>query len=571
MQHLPQLYQQLGGMIRATAKTVTLDREFTLVDVKPSAHQDDQVYARSAELRQLVPRGLCFVFGADSAPLHTLAGLHKFGYREDEYFSVGPVGDTTHLVYTEKANGECFHVSAFGDYIVMGSKNVHMLVRHQHIQEDMQLYTETRYSYARRMSMKFLELYAPQLDNIVAELSQSGATWVAECCTLDSPHIVEYVRDTMPFFAITRPPLYAHGGAIAVRTELTAMGPKEAEKLFIRLGVERVTMNVSSSNSDQALQNLHWAHLENSEGAVVYEVTEQGAVRHIYKLKSHEYVLWRAVREKMRVRCTSAAIQRRLRDLHVRPRAFPELELEACEFNAWARGMYRLNFDEVFMNWPACRTAFRQVAQDTRTAMLEKFDQATRERSTTQVQLIAVGLPGCGKTTVLRHVMAEFLGEYLDQDMCDGKPAYYHSDARRISQSEVVQLVAFGKNNHTDRIRTEFLNNIKQGQQVWVSWYHPEDAGTSVAHLAALSVQRATERAERAEHPLRANKVKMVVGSFRNRYEALADDIDSIPVDATLPVADQVRTVREALQLRFPHLKRAPSASATVLRSTATP
>jgi uridine kinase/2'-5' RNA ligase len=584
MQHLPKQYRQFGEQIRATKKDVTLDREFIVVDVKPNAHHDDQAYENSAELRKLVPRGLCFVLekvGA-SAPApqlrHTLAGIHKFGYKENEYFAVAPPDDTTHLVFTEKANGECFHIAAFElnptqCYIIFGSKNVHMLVRADHIQEDMQLYTEDRYGYARRMAMKFLELNVQRIDAIITTLVQSGETWVAECCTLDSPHIVEYKRDTMPFFAITRPPIAADG---RVRTELTARGPDEASAMFTAHGVEKVKIHVSRTEVDQEEQRIFWENLDNSEGAVVYEITARGTVRQIYKLKSHEYTFWRAVREKMKGVCPSTVIQKRLRDLHVRPLNFDELQQDALEFNAWARAHWKINFGEFFVNWPARRAEFAKVPPETRRSLLKAFDQAGRAQATqvqliadgqpgslaTQVQLIAVGLPGCGKTTVLRRVAEEFNGKYLDQDMCGCRPVAYHRDARRLSQDENLKLVAFGKNNHTQKIRAEFLSNIKAGQRVWVVWYHPDDIDPEnpVARLAQLSVERATRRAEQdPKHPVKAGKVKMVVGGFRNNYEELDDDADNasiVPVDATLTVEEQVRALRENILQSFPHLKK---------------
>jgi hypothetical protein len=543
MEFLPAAYRQLGKLIRATTRTVTVkNREFTLIDVKPAAHFDDHVYEAHEQLRLLVSRGQCFIVYRGRV-VHALTGLRKFGYREQQMYARPNLGAVSHHVFTEKANGECFHVTAFNlegeTYLVSGSKNVHLLTRASAVLEDLALYPEPRYEYAIRMTTGFVNSVV--LERPLAALLANGDTWVAESCSLATPHIVAYPEDCLPFFAVTNSNLAC----------ITALAPEEAVKCFAAAGVKHVALEVARTPAEYALQDKKWQESENCEGAVVYEITTTGVVSFIYKVKSREYTLWRAVREKMKQRCPSAVIRKRLTDLHVRPQNFDALFLEAQQFNAWARTLYADKFEQVFERWPVVRAQFAQVPTETRARLLLAFD--TQYSLSAQVQLIGVGIPGCGKTTVLSRVAARFGGRYLDQDECGGKAPAYHRKARQLSEAGDVPLVAFGKNHHTAKIRGEFLGHVRPGQQVWVVWYHPADAPGKVTELAKVSLERAQAR---VGHPLPAEKARKVIDEFCRTYEALEGGADLvIRMDATLPTEELVAFLSTRLCELYPHLR----------------
>ena len=132
-------------VFKSVKRTVRLgDVEFKTIDYSfKNIFNEDKLYA-DPKYRMLLPRGCCITFACDKQrddklsdkltdkPVHALTGHPKFGYDGD--YTVGvPMDTIVRRVYTQKENGQCGHVSAFRyedePYLVIGSKNVHLVVR----------------------------------------------------------------------------------------------------------------------------------------------------------------------------------------------------------------------------------------------------------------------------------------------------------------------------------------------------------------------------------------------------------------------------------------------------------
>lgn len=102
------------------------------------------------------------------------------------------------MIATEKANGEAAHLSStklFNQtYFCIGSKNVHMLVRHL---SDVSKYTEQRFGFARTISQTFFQSYLdnPEISqdkkhSFLTHLQTTNLTLVAEIIQPDNQHVV---------------------------------------------------------------------------------------------------------------------------------------------------------------------------------------------------------------------------------------------------------------------------------------------------------------------------------------------------------------------------------------------
>ncbi len=131
-----------------------------------------------------------------STILHAVMALPKF-FNSGDAVSFNAVEQNKDAkyhssVYLNKCNGECTHLAAFEynkeQFIVIGSKNVHLVVRNGHEKEDLSLYTkETRYSFA----VEFAHVVLASIDKpgskvrqqIIDRLVASGETWVGGTST----------------------------------------------------------------------------------------------------------------------------------------------------------------------------------------------------------------------------------------------------------------------------------------------------------------------------------------------------------------------------------------------------
>jgi hypothetical protein len=161
-----------------------------LVDIRARTRPDDVAYNKNKRFWQEVPRGCCFVFN-EGTLVHSVMGLPKFGYASDlPRFSLDTKGleGERQLLYTEKANGEVFHISAFRlpdgrPCWVFGSKNVHMPILGVEHFESFAAGSPVRFEFATMMTKNFFATVpAEQQARILEYCLETGHTLSAEHC-----------------------------------------------------------------------------------------------------------------------------------------------------------------------------------------------------------------------------------------------------------------------------------------------------------------------------------------------------------------------------------------------------
>lgn len=122
------------------------------------------------------------------------------------YYGVNDVAleDEGHtLVFTEKANGECMHISAFPlrdgrACWLLGSKNVHVpVLSPEHLEEWAATIPEShkRFTFALSMARRFFEIIPTAAqEQIQRYCLETGRTLTAEHCDPDMEHLVRYDR-----------------------------------------------------------------------------------------------------------------------------------------------------------------------------------------------------------------------------------------------------------------------------------------------------------------------------------------------------------------------------------------
>lgn len=293
---------------------------FKLVDARPEAKNtsDDEIYQTFPELRQKLPRGLCYVV-QDNRLLTMVCGIPKFGYWTPEdrvlYQRGGPAFsvDSFSVVWLmEKVNGEMMHFSALPSkspnhedrLIVVGSKNVHMIVN---VPDDKMgdtetlisicnhLYKGTRYSFARAM---LLQLSNEWKQNAALQanwttfldfLATNQYTAVAEACdAARMEHLVRYER----------PCIYWIGYRSYNDRAFFPTTPPAMHNTLAQWGC--LTPHLTECRTPMQLaEGLNkYKHAPNSEGCVVYEIDPAtGEVVFLGKHKNAEYVWVRAMRQ----------------------------------------------------------------------------------------------------------------------------------------------------------------------------------------------------------------------------------------------------------------------------------
>ena len=518
------------------------DKTFITLDISINGYDDEIVYEKNKQVRDIIPRGLCLIIHNDKI-IHTLAGMRKFGYEEDHCYEIKLEGKEEIIkeVYTTKENGECFHLSAFvldnEQYIICGSKNVHGILRAKNLQDDKLLYGEQRYNFMRMM---LDQLDLKNLQSVIDYLISSKTTFVAESCSTDSQHIVKYANSGLIFFAICK-----------WMDKSYCLNPKDSADIFEKLGLRHVHISKEivlskDLNEREQLRN-EYSNSNNCEGAVVYQITNENRVVKVYKLKSNDYVFQRAVREKMRSMSSSNQIMKRINELHVKPIDWKQKLEFFLRFNAWCRINHKGNYEHVFTHWADLVIAFKGLKETEQKKWFDKFESATKNK---QVQLIAIGIPACGKTTLLKKVIDNYGGIYIDQDQFNGNPHKYHKEVHGLTGAAEMPIVALGKNHHNKQQRQNLFNFVNIGQIVFVTFYHPGGK----EELAKLCIDRASKR---QGHMLKAEKANEVITGFIGSSEELTEDeiksynIDHfkiIKIDVTKNMDEQYKVMLEELK-----------------------
>lgn len=476
---------------------------FTITDYKIAGYgSDDKIYSQNRDVWEMLPRGLAVV-KADNDIVCELYGLQKFGEESDNYGLTLNSGEyKAKEYYLEKENGECFHITAFeynsGIYWVGGSKNVHGIVRDCAFLEDLENpeYNKPRYTFFKKMMSKF-NIHR----NIIVYVVNHKVTLIAESIDLSNQHLVQYGCDELRFVAIRKN---------TKSLDTLCYHPDVSRAVFRDYGLRTVNMReVRMDDANREDVRAEFQNKENSEGAVVYVVTNMGRIVCMYKLKNYTYVFVRAIRERMRSFSNSTAIKDRINDLHIDHPLKDQLLEEYLQFNAWCRLLNskgELEWDKLFSQWVSYYVQFKDVDKDTRKDILEQFDN----NMSNQIQIFMLGPPGSGKST-LAEILAQLLdGTRYNQDAFRGSAKKYHT-ALKTTTSNIVLL---DKCNHTYKVRQAARDYLSQGKVYYVLF-----PNTPIEELE----KRINMRGKAHDTLFPGKKVNSILHMFKNTFEPLTD------------------------------------------------
>jgi hypothetical protein len=235
----------------------------------------------------------------------------------NKYFTKD-ITQTVHIMATEKANGEAAHVAAFKigeeSFVILGSKTVHMILRVEHMEEDLEKYrthhqTHKRFDYAITVAEAFLEALQKVSDKgkiwFFNYLVESRFTAVWELENPESCHIVPILARRLKFIGFAQyAPVSSKGSWIALKPEqafnwMSAAGfdtvwwfkqqsPSPVE------GVEDVEALLAVLEEEIMTENRFL-----TEGCVLNFIDKTGSVIGLVKAKNARYITSRAIRQRI--------------------------------------------------------------------------------------------------------------------------------------------------------------------------------------------------------------------------------------------------------------------------------
>ncbi|CAL8101714.1 unnamed protein product [Orchesella dallaii] len=308
-----------------------------LIDVKVGGKKripDDKIYLAHADLRAKVARGNCVLelnkiekgVIVSTKYLFLVFALKKFsggmGDEDDapcsqsswEPYFLKPLSAARKIVSTEKANGEAAHISSrklIGqDYLCIGSKNVHMLVRNR---DDISKYTDTRFQFAQRVANSFFQTVMENTNisedsksAFISFIQQKRFTCVCEMVQPEYQHVVNLSHLKHPelrFICWTTPDLE---GDFCSRDTLCAMPIDEAIEQARNFGLSTVIYDTILCDGGEEDTKIKIEEYMNKvrrdyghEGKVIYFLDGENYTIGLIKKKTAWYILLRALREKV--------------------------------------------------------------------------------------------------------------------------------------------------------------------------------------------------------------------------------------------------------------------------------
>lgn len=556
-------FLELNGskQVKNNVRTQTLDKCKLLVwDWSHAGWSDDDMY-KLAYIFKIMRRGLSYIHNdKDLLYVHVVCGLPKFydvGYKPAYEIPMGASDKISKRVYLEKANGECFHLSAFQykgtRYWVFGSKNVHFVARVSNALEDISHMVDGRYQFAARSAKLFINMSPKyKIDEILDHLCKTGQTFVAESVYLDNQHLIKYQEEDIFFFAATSYQHLDHG---------YCTDPEEAIKLFKSWGLTTVECTVIDFTKSDALDSEKVLlekifQSDNSEGCCSYTVCD-GKVIIINKHKSRTYVIRRMLREQMRKRATLNGVKTRFNKSHV---AYSEEEYQQLlDFYAYCWETYdKDNFGGVFSAWCDVWERFSKCSTEDIKRYRSAFNKMDELRSN-QIRLMAFGIPGCGKTSLLKSAISMFRGHYSDQDMIkvnNGKARIYHKQIKAmcnpLDPAFVGPILALGKSHHTQAVRDALMGVVPTDKNsVWIEFFHPEGLDKFFEVCYNRVLQRGLCHSTlKATDPKEVDSIMKNV--FQKQYQPLTEEekesCSLIRIDITKSKEEQLSYLVQELQ-----------------------
>lgn len=548
--------------VRSVTRQFTFgDTAISVTDYKLNTKFDDKVYEDDKKLWEELPRCFAKVYHNKNL-IRTITGLRKFG-DETQYKTTIPNGFTFHReVYLNKANGEYCSVSTFEIekelYYVIRSKNVSVIARKNNYLADLKLYNEPRYEYVIDMANTFYQLYSKLTESQQCQIDKTllEHTMNMEFCSAKYQHIVNYNGSTILIpFALTKYKASTDG--------LTSILPDEAQQWFEKVGLGKLPFNYNvSANDNQKRKDIRDTifNEDNSEGAVVYKIyinnkTNEERVLHIYKFKNYKYIFWRAVREKIRAKSTISRMTYRLNDLHVNVPNLDQLIQEAIRFYAYCWLTEKENYDNIFSKWLTKMDEFTHLPKEESQKYLDEFIKIDESRQ--QRQIMTIGFPGSGKTTILKcleYIIPDSVR--INQDECNGSAKIFHQKITKLSNTDNVKYLLLDKCYHNEQIRKSTYEIMNVQQIIYIVFYHPDDVHFDSEYLIIdkfdavmnLIKNRINKRGDAHLNLYPGPKLNGILDKFKNSYQQLSpQEMDSadqiIYVDLTTDLYSQLKHI----------------------------
>lgn len=480
------------------------------IDIRDvSIHHDREKLFKQPNIYKHISRGMCFVF-IDGVLVYHLEGHPKF--EQEKHFIFNEHSTTDIIVAQTKLNGESAHVGAFMhndiQYIVVGSKNVHIVVRANNYIDDIEMYSELRYMWATRIAKLFHTI--PTFDLVVRHLIEHCYTFCFEACFTSRQHFVRYVEDSIIAYAIT--------GRQFRNSDALRMNYQEANTIFISLGIAfaPVLFTTETITKQQIEQEVR--QMKNNEGVIMLRINSEGKVIHCFKFKTDWYMNQRALREMMKgnENLTENDIIRCFKKYRLSPVEISRF----VDFNTFYQKSKPDGFFDRWIFW------------------WDTFDARQEEKQTAHAQcfvLIFVGPPGIGKTTLAKEILLHTGGTYIEQDQYAGNKHAFMTAYKKLVQQR-VPLIIVSRTNHTKRARSELCEfSMTQSYThliVEFDWNSQQQE-----QIISFCVNRVVER---TNHPTLGNDAKLankVVSMFVGQYQhpdETEGPIISVPFDGDL-------------------------------------
>lgn len=124
----------------------------------------------------------------------------------------------------------------------------------------------------------------------------------------------------------------------------------------------------------------------------------------------------------------------------------------------------------------ALRDEFAQQSAEACARAVEEYARVEKQQRR-QLQLVAIGVPGLGKTTLMTAMAKLLHGQYVDQDQCGGIAKQYYAKLAQLSRRTDLPMLALGKCCHTSKIRQETIKALDVQRLVFVPFYYANGAG----------------------------------------------------------------------------------------------
>lgn len=139
-----------------------------------------------------------------------------------------------------------------------------------------------------------------------------------------------------------------------------------------------------------------------------------------------------------------------------------------------------------------------------------------------QIQLITVGFPGCGKTTLLKKIVSHYQNKsvvHVERDDLLSDSIYFKK-CKEVSTTSPNDntIVCFDKCHHSEKVRSLLLSNIKVQRVIWLNFYHPVE--NKVENMIRVCIDRIKLRKEHKVLKF-SSAIHMIMGSIKKHYQPL--------------------------------------------------